>query len=164
MTTSLPCFLHAGLLALALAAPAAAADAGLPPVPTRDFFSLPNVRAPKLSPDGKKIAFLFPHEQRLALGLFDRETKESRMILRGEDESIYSFFWKSDDRIVFLADASGNESFFIGVTDLTGKKILRLAESQRIEDNLTGTFALLVSQLAGDPERIVLAAYFADNV
>ena len=90
---------------LALAPGARAATATPPPIPVKDFFGLPNVRSPRLSPDGKKIAFLFPHEQRFALGLFDRMTGESRMILRGEDESLYSFFWKGDDRIVFFADS-----------------------------------------------------------
>jgi dipeptidyl aminopeptidase/acylaminoacyl peptidase len=141
----------------------AAETNGTPP-PIDQFYTLPNVRQPRLSPDGSKIAFLFPLEKRMALGVFDRKTKESRMILRGEDESIYSFFWKGNDRIVFEADVAGNESFFIGATDLTGKRLLRLAESQRLEDSLVGTFANIVDVLPSDPARIVVAGYFADNV
>jgi dienelactone hydrolase len=162
MTTLFSRWWRRALPVLALAPGVFAAEAP-PPIPLKDFFGLPNVRAPKLSPDGKKIAFLFPHEQRLALGLFDRETKESRMILRGEDESLWLFFWKGNDRIVFEADVAGNESFFIGATDLTGRNIRRLAESQRLEDNLTGTFGLLVSPLPADPDRIMLAGLAADN-
>ena len=165
MKTALPHLLLCGVLAFsALASVDAPAAEGATPLAAKDFFSLPNVRSPKLSPDGKKIAFLFPHENRMALGLFDRTTGESRLVLRGEDESIYSFFWKGDDRIVFLADFSGNESFFIGATDLTGKKVLRLAESQRVEDSLTGAFATILSPFAADPDRIIVAGYFADNV
>src|SRR5581483_2654224 len=100
----------------------------------------------------------------MALGLFDRATKQSRLILRGEDESIYSFFWKGNDRIVFEADVSGNESFFIGSTDLTGRHVLRLAESQRIEDNLVGTTAAIVDPLRGDPDHIVVSGYFVNDV
>ncbi len=128
------------------------------------FHSLPNVRQPRVSPDGTKIAFLFPHEKRMALGVFDRKTNESRLVLRGEDESIYSFFWKGNDRLVIEADVAGNESFFIGSTDLTGKRVLRLAESQRIEDSLVGSFANIVDELHADPARIVVAGYFQDNV
>ena len=124
----------------------AAAPAALPPPTIEQLFGLPDVRQPRLSPDGTKVAFLFPHERRLALGLFDRKSGESRMILRGEDESLVSFFWKGDDRIVFLADVGGNESFFIGSTDLTGRNVLRLAESQRIEDNLVGNVANIRSE------------------
>src|SRR4051812_37147705 len=137
-----------------------------PPTPSAadKFFAQPNVRQPRLSPDGSKIAFLFPHEKRMALGIFDRASNQSRMVLRGEDESIYAFFWKGNDRIVFQADVGGNESFFLGATDLSGKKVLRLAESQRIDDSLTGTVAFLVDTLPTDPARIVVSGYFADNV
>src|SRR5437868_14702441 len=109
---------------------AGAIVAAEPLIPASAFFGLPNVRAPRLSPDGRKIAFLFPNEGRMALGLFDRQTKEARMILKGTDESLFSFFWKGNDRIVFSADYQGNESFFVGVTDLTGKKVLRVVETQ----------------------------------
>ena len=133
-----------------------------PPPPTiEQLFGLPDVRQPRLSPDGTKVAFLFPHERRLALGLFDRKSGESQMILRGEDESLVSFFWKGGDRIVFLADVGGNESFFIGSTDLAGRNVLRLAESQRIEDNLVGNVANILDELPADPQRILVAGYFA---
>lgn len=134
------------------------------PIPVDEFFSLPNLRQPRLSPDGSKIAFLFPHEKKMALGIFDRATKQSRMIVRGEDESLHSFFWKGNDRLVFEADVSGNESFFIGSTDLTGKRVLRIAESQRIENNLTGDFAGIIDPLVLDPERIAVYGLFAGNI
>ncbi|MBI5693353.1 MAG: S9 family peptidase [Verrucomicrobia bacterium] len=144
---------------------ATAATPTSPPPPTiEQLFGLPQVRQPRVSPDGRRIAFLFPHEKKLALGVFDRSSGESNMVLRGEDESIFSFFWKGPERIVFLADVAGNESFFIGATDLTGRKVLRLAESQRLEDNLVGTFATIVDELRADPARIVVAGYFTDNV
>lgn len=150
----------ARVLLVALVLPAFAA----PTPPTiEQFFGLPNVRQPRLSPDGKKIAFLFPHEKRMALGVFDRATNESRMVVRGEDESIFSFFWKGNDRLVFEGDVAGNESFFVGSTDLTGRKVLRLAESQRVENGITGTVANIVDPFHSDPSRIVVAAFFADN-
>jgi dipeptidyl aminopeptidase/acylaminoacyl peptidase len=158
----------AASMVLAALRPIPAAEpvpAKAPAPPTIDqLFGLPNIRQPRLSPDGKRIAFLFPHEKKLALGVFERATGESRLVLRGEDESLYAFFWKGNDRLVFEADVSGNESFFIGSTDLSGKKVLRLAESQRLQENLTGTAAAIVSELPADPARIVVTAFFADNV
>lgn len=156
------------LFTLALLLPAApagrAADTPAGPPTIEELTSQPKVRQPRLSPDGAKIAFLFPHERKMALGVFDRATKESRMILRATDESIYRFFWKGNDRIVFEADVAGNESFFIGSTDLSGKNVLRIAESQRIENNLTGDFAGLIDPLPLDPERIAVFGVFAGNI
>ena len=135
-----------------------------PPPPSDELFKLPQVRQPRISPDGTKIAFLFPHEKKMALGVFDRATKESKMILRGTDESIHQFFWKGDDRIVFRADVAGNESFFIGSTDLAGRHVLRIAESQRIDNNLTGDFAGIIGALPLDPDRIAVVGFFAGNI
>jgi dienelactone hydrolase len=145
--------LRASLWALLCVAGATAADH---PLPASALFGLPSVRAPRLSPDGKKIAFLFPNEGRMALGLFDRTTQEARMILRGTDESLFSFFWKGNDRIVFAADFQGNESFFIGVTDLSGKKVVRMVETQG-ENLLGGSAGGVLDELRSDPERIVVA-------
>jgi dienelactone hydrolase len=159
--------LPALLAGLCLAAPISVSHAA-EPAPTRpsteQFFSQPQVRQPRLSPDGTKIAFLFPENKKMALGLFDRATKESKMILRAPDESIHRFFWKGNDRIVFEADVAGNESFFIGSTDLTGKRVLRISESQRIDNNLTGDFAGIIDSLRNDPERIAVIGFFNGNI
>lgn len=163
--TGLSILLRTVLPAVALGGIVLASEAPPPGAPTiEQLFSLPNVRQPRLSPDGKKIAFLYPHEKKMALGVFDRASSESRLILRGTDESIHSFFWKGNDRIVFEADVSGNESYFIGSTDLTGRQVLRIAESQRIDNNLTGDFAGIIGQLPLDPERIAVIGFFAGNI
>src|SRR5688572_2163979 len=150
---------------LLVALPASTAAAETPsPVSPEQVFGLPNVRQPRLSPDGRKIAFLFPHEKKMALGVFDRASNQSQMILRGTDESIHRFYWKGNDRLLFEADVAGNESFFIGSTDLTGKRVLRIAESQRIDNNLTGDNAGIVDSLPLDPERVVVKGFFAGNI
>ncbi len=154
-----------GLFCATLISPTPAAEpAPKTPIPAEAFFSLPQVRQPRLSPDGTKIAFLFPQDKKMALGLFDRATKESKMILRATDESIHRFFWKGNDRIVFEADVAGNESFFIGATDLAGKRVLRISESQRIENNLTGDFAGVIDPLRNDPDRIAVIGFFNGDI
>lgn len=129
------------------------------PIPVNQMFGLPAVSMPRLSPDGTKIAFLYPFEGRMALGVFDRATKESRMILKGSDDSIASFFWKGNDRIVFQADFQGNESYFIGSTDLTGKNVIRIAETQP-NDYLMGDMGGIVDGLRFRPDHIIVNGSF----
>lgn len=143
--------------ALLLGAPLRAAPpTPAAPPPASAFFGLPNVRAPRLSPDGRRIAFLFPLDGRMALGVFERATGEAHLVVRGTDESLFSFFWKGNDRLVFSADFEGNESFFIAATDLTGKKVMRLVETQG-ERQFGGSVGGVLDPLPGDPERIVVS-------
>ena len=157
--TPLPRLFRGRVRRLALLAATAitlGARAANDPVPTNKFFGLPAVSTPRLSPDGTKIAFLYPHEGRMALGLFDRATKESRMILRGSDDSLLSLFWKGNDRIVFYADYQGNESFFIGSTDLSGKNVIRIVETQP-DEYLMGSMGGIADTLRLRPDYIAVA-------
>lgn len=137
--------------AVALAAAAAK-------VPAAAFFDHPGVRTPRLSPDGTKIAFLFPHEGRMALGVFDRATKEASMVVRGKDESLDSFAWKGNEHLIFLADFEGNEAEFIGITDIRGKKVRRIAESYGVAGR-SGSNLYVIDWLPQDPEHIVVGGY-----
>ncbi len=136
-----------------------AASIATPPPPASAFFGLPNVAQPRLSPDGAKIAFLFPHEGKLALGLFDRKTNEARMIVQGRDESLRGFFWKGNDRLVFYADYQGNESQFIATTDPAGKRVLRIVETQPGE-YLQGSAGALLDSLSLAPDYIMVQGIF----
>jgi len=131
-------------------------------LPRETFFSLPEVRQPRLSPDGTKIAFLFPHEGKMALGLFDRSTQQARMVIEGKNESLYSFLWKGDDRLVFMADFEGNESFFVGATDLEGRRVLRIVETQPNE-YVAGSAGSLVDPLVFDDDRILVSGIFRSS-
>lgn len=146
------------LFVLALTAAAAAESPDAASLPVSSFFGLPEVVQPRLSPDGSKIAFLFPHNGRLALGLFDRSTNQARMIIEGKDESLVGFFWKGNERIVFYADFRGNESFFVASTDLTGKRVIRIVETQPSE-YLTGSAGGILDALPLSSDYIAVQGY-----
>lgn len=131
-------------------------------VPLETFFSLPTIRDPQLSPDGTKLAFLFPKEGKLALGLFERKTSEGRIILEGVKENVEFFFWKGNDRIVFGGDVGGNESMFLGVTDLSGKKIQRVMESLD-RGNIRGSFGGVFNEMKQSEDEMILGGFFIDK-
>jgi len=149
----LACLLLLGLTGMVRAATPAA------PLPIEAFFGLPAMRQPELSPDGSKIAFLFPKDGRLALGLFDRKTSEGRIILEAIKENVEFFFWKGNEHLVFGGDVGGNELFFIGVTDLSGKKIQRVMESRHLREQAQSV-ASIVSTLPLSDDEFILAGYF----
>lgn len=149
-------------VALLGAAAAASAETPAPSVPLETFFSLPTIRDPQLSPDGSKLAFLFPKDGKLALGLFERKTSEGRIILEGVKENVEFFFWKGNERIVFGGDVGGNESVFLGVTDLSGKKIQRVMESLR-RGNISGSFGGVLNELGPSDDEMILGGFFTDK-
>lgn len=155
--------LRIALLLAALALPLSAAPAAPRPPSIDAFFGLPNVMRARVSPDGTKIAFLFPVEDRMAIGVYDLAKKDAHMVVRGVDESIHSFFWKGSDHLVFEADIGGNESWFIGSTDLTGKHVVRIAESQE-HQSLVGSAGSIVDSLPFDPTHIIASGEFVDDV
>lgn len=131
-------------------------------LPTETFFSLPDIRQPRLSPDGSMIGFLFPHEGKMALGVFDRATKEASMVVEGKDESIFGFLWKGNKRLVFYADVGGNESFFVGATDLKGKRVIRIVESQ-IYEYANSSFGGMINDLQFDENRVLVSGRFVND-
>lgn len=148
------------LLLFAVSTAWAASPAG--PVPLEGFFGLPAIREPELSPDGSRIAFLFPKDGKLALGLFDRKTNEGRIILEGVKENIEFFLWKGNQNIVFGGDVGGNESAFIGVTDLSGKKIQRVFESVT-RGYINGSYGGVINQLPLSDEEIIIGGFITDK-
>ena len=121
------------------------------------------MRSPEISPDGTRIAFLTPVENRMAIGLIDFSTGKASVVVRPTDENVLGCFWKGNDHLVFYADVGGNESFFIGATDLTGKRIRRIAESQKWNDRTVGTTARILDPLKFDPDHIMLKGALVPN-
>ncbi|MGH1434464.1 MAG: S9 family peptidase [Lewinella sp.] len=85
-----------------------------------DFFRLPEQTAFQLSPDGKYLAFLAPYQRRnnIHVRLLGEET--AVRITQETDRSIGSFFWASDQRIVFVKDSGGNENYQLFAVDKDG--------------------------------------------
>lgn len=110
------------LSALALAAAA--------PPSVEDLFAAPDIRLPRLSPDGSRVAFLTKlGTGRIGLALVDlaRGTTEPLVVAKHED--IGTFFWKGNGTIVYGGDVGGNESIALWSINLQTRRSLALAES-----------------------------------
>lgn len=135
-------------------------------IPVAAFFDHSAVSNVRVSPNGRKVAFLFPYEGKRALALYDRDTQEGRMILRGTNESFDACEWKGDEHLIVYADYHGSEEDDVLLTDLAGKKVVNLLERWRGKfdyhiPNFRGNFSILDSR-PFDPERI--AVRYGDGV
>lgn len=91
-------------------------------IPLRDFFRNPESLNYQISPDGKWISYLKPHERRM--NIFVRENKDGASELRltsSADRDIPNYFWKGNNHIVYTRDFGGDENFHVFTIDIKSK-------------------------------------------
>jgi len=92
-------------------------------IPLRDFFKNPEQAGYSISPNGKFIAYEKPYQTRM--NVFVRPidgTNETR--LTGETaRDIAGYFWKGNDRIIYIKDNAGDENFHLFSVDLKGENL-----------------------------------------
>ncbi len=71
-------------------------------VPAADFFRLPDVLRPALSPDGNFLGFLANSGSRLGLAVIDLEKRTSTMVATVPDADIVEFHWVNSQRLAFV--------------------------------------------------------------
>ncbi len=99
----------------------AATDA-VPKIPLREFFKNPAITGFQLSPDGKKLAYLKPWENRLNLFMREINSTEETRLTSLKDRDLAGFFWKGNSYILYSRDFGGDENFHIFSLDLKTKK------------------------------------------
>lgn len=114
------------IAAIFLAAPALAE---LPPLIPRDvLFGNPEKASPKISPDGKRLAYLAPDAKNVlqvwvrTIGMTD-----DRAVTQDEKRGIRQYYWAYDNKhLLYLQDIGGNEDFHLFATELATNKTREL--------------------------------------
>jgi dipeptidyl aminopeptidase/acylaminoacyl peptidase len=102
-------------IALFLPAPALAPTPP-PRVPLKEFFDNAKYSSAQISPDGKRLAFLAPADNRLNLWVCDTGApmNTAHLITHEKMRGIYSFVWSRDGRwILYSHDSNGDENFHV---------------------------------------------------
>ena len=89
-------------------------------IPLRDFFKNPEKTGFQISPDGKYISFLSPWEDRLNVFVQKLGDKVAIRVTSTKERDIAGYFWKGNDRIVFLQDSGGDENYKLYSVDRNG--------------------------------------------
>jgi len=113
------------LLAAVLLSSAATASAELPPLIPRDLlFGNPDKAGPKISPDGKQLAYLAPDDKNvLQVWVRPIEKGEAKKITNDEKRGIRLYFWAYDGKhLLYMQDKGGDENYHLFATELTTGK------------------------------------------
>lgn len=120
------------------------------------FVAPPQYRHLSLSPDGRKLATVTPHEFADHVALIDLETMKPLPGVSFDDAEPLAMWWKGNDRLLFLVRNYHGESFF-RTFHLPTKKISRLSSF-----NPDAYFVL--NSLPNDPEHLLITSLTGTGV
>jgi dipeptidyl aminopeptidase/acylaminoacyl peptidase len=121
----------------------------VPKIPLRDFFKNPEKTAYQISPDGNWISYLAPYERRLNVFIMPRSGGEAKRITSETARDMAGYFWKSNDRIIYLKDKAGDENFHLLSVDLNGENLKDLTPF----DSIT---VQVVDELEEQPDEMLI--------
>lgn len=85
-----------------------------PVIPRDVLFGNPEKMSPQLSPDGKRLAYIAPHEGVLNVWLRTVGENDDRLVTRDHDRGVRNYFWAWDNQhLLYLQDKGGNENWRI---------------------------------------------------
>ncbi|MBO6516150.1 MAG: S9 family peptidase [Bacteroidia bacterium] len=90
----------------------------VPEIPMKDFFKNPEKTGYSISPDGKYFAFMAPVDQRMNVFVQEVGSEEAKQLTSEKDRDIAGFFWKGNDRILYMKDEAGDENFALYGTNI----------------------------------------------
>lgn len=134
-----------GTLALALFVFPLVVAQTLKTIPMRDFFKNPEKAYFQISPDGNHISFIQPYESRMNVFVQARGSNEAKRVTSVTDRDISQYFWKGNDRILYVKDFGGDENFHlfavgkdgVGEKDLTPFEGVKVNIIDDLEDHDT---------------------------
>lgn len=95
-------------------------------IPLRDFFRNPERSGYQISPDGNWISFLAPYERRMNVHIMPRTGGEPKRVTSETTRDLAGYFWKSNDRIIYLRDKDGDENWHLYSVDRNGENHIDL--------------------------------------
>lgn len=90
-----------------------------PLIPRETLFGNPENTSPRLSPDGKRLAWLAPEEGVLNVWARTIGEDDERAVTHDRSTGIRMFFWAQDaDRLLYVQDRDGDENWHLYDIDL----------------------------------------------
>jgi dipeptidyl aminopeptidase/acylaminoacyl peptidase len=111
----------------------------VPLVPREVLFGNPEKVQPRISPDGKRLAYIAPVNGVLNVWVGDVGAPEDtfRPLTNDTDRGIRSFFWGQDNaRILYVQDVGGDENWRLYDVELNGGTIRDLTPFENVQAQL----------------------------
>ncbi|HMP59988.1 MAG TPA: S9 family peptidase, partial [Gemmatales bacterium] len=95
-----------------------------PLIPREILFGNPERASPRISPDGRYLAYLAPDDRNvLQVWVRPLDQKEARKVTEDPKRGIRQFFWAHDGvHLLYLQDTDGDENFHLYAVDVAQGK------------------------------------------
>jgi dipeptidyl aminopeptidase/acylaminoacyl peptidase len=132
-------------------------------LPIETFFAEADIRAMRLAPDGRHLAFLTTLGWgKVGVALMDLTTGKVEPLVSAKDENIKGFFWKGSDYIIYAGDIGGDESYAWRSVPIAepkpGKKraVVALSEAYNNRQDYAN-FMNIIDTLKFDPQHLLIS-------
>jgi dipeptidyl aminopeptidase/acylaminoacyl peptidase len=93
----------------------------VPLIPMKDFFRNVERRGYQISPDGDYLSFMQPVNSRMNVFVQKIGEENSTQVTFATERDIAGYFWKGNNRIIYIQDSKGDENFRLFAVDKDGK-------------------------------------------
>ncbi len=115
-----------------------------------DYFKTPEAFSFQLSPDGKYLAYMKRRDTgERDLYLKETATQKESLLKKQDEDLIRGFYWKNNNRILYLQDKGGDENYHVYGVDVNGRN----------DNDLTpfdGVRAMIIAVLKEDEEHVIV--------
>lgn len=109
----------------------------LPPlIPRATLFGNPQRSRPRLSPDGKYLAYIAPDANNVLQVWLQDPGSSDRQLTQDKKRGIRVFFWTyQENRLIYLQDADGDENFHLYLVDIVTGMVRDLTPFEGVKAN-----------------------------
>ena len=126
-----------------------AQQSDVPLIPMKDFFRNAEKRGYQISPDGDYLSFMQPVNARMNVFIQKIGEEEITQITFATERDIAGYFWKGNNRIIYVQDSKGDENFRLFAVDMDGKNQKDLTPFDKVR-------AGIVDDLEDNPNEMLI--------
>jgi len=118
-------------------------------IPLEDFFKNPSYSKCKISPDGEKISFMRPWQNRMNIYIRNINEEIPVRLTSATQRDIPNYFWANSQRIIYVQDKGGDENYQLYAVNIDGSDFKNLTPMENVK-------IIIVDFLIGDEDHILI--------